>query len=88
MARHIRLHIDALVLHGFAPGDRHCIADALQSRLSELLADENGLDEDVTSRTIPHADAGAIQVRNTATGVVGEQLAIALHGGLGRWLAR
>ena len=37
---------------------------------------------------IPRAYVGAIQVRNVATGVVGEQLAVALHGGLGRWLSR
>ncbi len=88
MARHIRLHIDELILHGFAPGERHRIADALQSRLSELLADENGLDQRVKSTTVSRADAGAIHVRGTAPDAVGEQLALALHGGLGRWLRR
>lgn len=30
--------IDELVLHGFAPGDRHAVAEALQRELAALLA--------------------------------------------------
>lgn len=38
MAASIELHIDELVLHGFAPGDRHRIAAALERELARLLA--------------------------------------------------
>jgi hypothetical protein len=34
----IELHVDELVLHGFPPGDKHRIADALQAELHRLLA--------------------------------------------------
>jgi hypothetical protein len=89
MARHIRLHIDELVLHGFAPGDRYRIADALHVRLAELLADAMSLDPPVTAIDLPHADGGAIQLHDgSPAAAIGEQLATALHGGLGRWLAR
>jgi hypothetical protein len=35
----IELHIDRLVLDGFAPGDRHGIADALRIELARLLVE-------------------------------------------------
>jgi hypothetical protein len=35
----IELHIDRLVLDGFAPGDRHRIADALRIELARLLVE-------------------------------------------------
>src|SRR5581483_9421147 len=35
----VELHIDALVLHGFAPGDRHAITQALEAELTRLLAE-------------------------------------------------
>jgi hypothetical protein len=38
----VTVHIEELVLHGFAPGDRHAIAAGLQSELVRLLA-EHGL---------------------------------------------
>jgi hypothetical protein len=38
----IALHIEELVLHGFAPGDRYAIATGLQSELARLLT-EHGL---------------------------------------------
>jgi hypothetical protein len=36
--RHVELHIEALVLHGFAPGDGSSISAAVQSALQQLLA--------------------------------------------------
>jgi len=35
----IQLHIEELVLHGFAPADRHRIADAVQGELTRLLTE-------------------------------------------------
>jgi hypothetical protein len=87
MPRHMRLHIDRLVLHGFPPGDRHHIADALQARLTELLSEPDLPDHATGARSIARADAGTIQLIRSAAGV-GEQLARALNEGLGRWLAR
>jgi hypothetical protein len=36
----VRLHIEELVLHGFAPGDRHRIARAVETELSRLFQEE------------------------------------------------
>jgi len=37
----IKLHIERLVLHGFAPADRHRIADRVQVELARLLGEGN-----------------------------------------------
>ena len=46
----IELHIEELVLHGFAPGDRYRIGDALERELVRLLATKGlaGLDQSVS----------------------------------------
>jgi hypothetical protein len=41
VAPRIELEIEELVLHGFAPGDRHRIADALREELHRLLSATN-----------------------------------------------
>jgi hypothetical protein len=33
----INLHIEELVLHGFAPGDRHRISEAVEQELTRLI---------------------------------------------------
>jgi len=38
----IELHVEELVLEGFAPAERHAVADAFERELSRLLA-ERGL---------------------------------------------
>jgi len=37
----IHLHIEELVLHGFAPGDRHQISEAMQQELTRLISEKN-----------------------------------------------
>jgi hypothetical protein len=85
----IKLHIEELVLHGFAPGDRHSISDAVQQELSRLFEWSAGqTDADVTSTLIEHSnaariDAGAFQVgQNSKPGSIGTQVARAVHGEL------
>jgi hypothetical protein len=36
----VHVHIEELVLHGFAPGDRHRIATAVESELARLMNEE------------------------------------------------
>lgn len=36
----VHLHIDELVLHGFAPADRYRIADAVQVELTRLFSEQ------------------------------------------------
>ena len=38
--RPIELNIDELVLHGFPPGERYAIADAVEQTLSQLLTEQ------------------------------------------------
>lgn len=77
----IELIIDELVLHGFAPGDRHAIGDAVQAHLESLLA------------TDPNVPAHNISIDSLAPqrvvlgpgvkgGAIGSQIAHAIHGGL------
>ena len=84
---HVNLHIEELVLHGFAPGDRYAIAEAVERELSHLLATrsgEQGIPSSLSHNAdYPSLDAGVFQVTSTARpNVVGAQIAQAVHGGL------
>jgi hypothetical protein len=73
----VELHIEELVLHGFAPGDRHRIADAVQAELARRLGE---VPVDAQARRIAHLDAGAFQLPPRApAAAVGSQVAGALH---------
>jgi len=86
----INLHIEELVLHGFAPGDRYTIADAVERELSHLLAQQF---TPFTSAGIPptsvhdlgnsRLDVGAFNVApGSRADSIGAQIAQAVHGGL------
>ena len=82
------LHIEELVLHGFAPADRHTVADAVQAELTRLLAAE-ALDA-ATAASLPrtrshaHVDAGSFRVgARGASAALGAQVAGAIHGAIG-----
>jgi hypothetical protein len=83
----IQLRIEELVLHGFAPGDRYAIGDAVQQELSRLFAGQS-VHVDFTSTLIQHAnngrlDAGAFQVeQNSKPDSIGSHIAQAVYGGL------
>ena len=81
----IDLHIEELVLHGFPPGDRNAIAEALRVELARLLAQHGVPPSLATGGEMPHADAGAFDLRpGTRADVLGAQIAGAIHGGLNR----
>jgi hypothetical protein len=82
----VHLHIDELVLHGFAAGDRARIADALQAQLTRLVADR-GVPPALTSdAAVGRMNAGSFQ---TAPGArpetTGAQIAQAVYGAMGTW---
>jgi len=87
MKPNIKLHIEELVLHGFAPGDRHAIADAVQRELAQLFADQS-TSADFASVIEKHSnshrlDAGAFHVeQNSRPNSLGNQIARTIHGGL------
>lgn len=85
----IRLHIQELVLHSFAPNDRYAIADAVEHELSWLLAADLSTPQRSPSLTEnsdrARVDAGNFQVAPGAKAVsIGAQIAEAVHGGLTR----
>ena len=56
----VELHIEELVLHGFEPGDRDQIAQAVERELARLLLAEGGLPPSVAQNGgLFHLDGGA-----------------------------
>lgn len=75
----INLHIEELVLYGFAPGDRHGIGEAVEQELTRLFASE------LLTRheSVERVDGGTFRVPSGAKpAAVGAQIAGAIHGGL------
>ncbi len=79
------LHIDELVLHGFAPGDRYHIGAAVEQELAQLFT-EQGVPAFLTqSNAIERIDGGAFKMMpGEKAGVVGAQVAQQVYGGLRR----
>jgi hypothetical protein len=77
----INLHIEELVLHGFAPGDRHGIADAVEQELTRLFSEQP-----LAARkniSLAQLDGGSFALENNARPAkVGGQIAGAVHGGI------
>ena len=83
----INLHIEELVLHGFAPGDRYTIADAVERELLRLITEglgDPGYSSLLASNTkAARLDARAFQVDpRSQTNSIGTQIAQAVHGEL------
>jgi hypothetical protein len=78
------VHIEELVLHGFPPGGRYRVADALQRELGRLLgADLPATLRAPSARDRVVADAPGLE-GGSAPEAVGTQVAAAVHGGLSR----
>lgn len=80
----IDLHIDALILHGFAPGDRPLIAQALQQELTRLLT-EQGVPSSLThSIEVPHLQGANVQAASgLSPRAIGTQVAQSIYTSLG-----
>ncbi len=84
MTPNIEIEIEELVLHGFAPGDRATIGEAVQRELTRLLA-EQGLASMNRPIEIAHVNGGAFDVRPGAKSeTIGAQIARKVYGGLSR----
>ncbi len=81
----IEVHIEELVLHGFAPGDRYHIADAVERELARSFA-QQGLSPSLRNGIeIARVDGGVFRVAGGAKAeTVGSQVAQAVYGGLTR----
>ncbi|MBE9581067.1 MAG: hypothetical protein IMF18_05555 [Proteobacteria bacterium] len=81
MTKNIELHIEELVLHGFAHGDR--IGEAVEQELSRLLADRGVPQSLERGGEVARVDGGAFEVAaGSRAEVVGAQVAKAVYGGL------
>ena len=79
----IHLHIEELVLHGFAPGDRHRIGDAIQQELARLFAEKPTPPSLTKSTAIDRLDGGTFHMTGAARPeATGAQVARAVFGGL------
>jgi hypothetical protein len=58
----VELHIEELVLHGFAPGDRHQIAEGTLRELSRLLEQARPPASSSRGAEIESLDAGSFQL--------------------------
>lgn len=81
----IELEIEELVLHGFAPGDRHRIGAAVERELARLLA-KRGVSPSLTRDVeIARLDAGAFR---TAPGAKAEAIGTRVAQSVNRGLSR
>ncbi|HJW38674.1 MAG TPA: hypothetical protein VJ420_08665 [Candidatus Udaeobacter sp.] len=78
----VELHIGELVLHDFAPGDRHVIGDAVERELSRLLS-RQGIPSSLRSKNATDDIKGAtFNVAHSAKPpVIGRQIAQAVYKG-------
>jgi hypothetical protein len=82
MPNSIELHIEELVLHGFAPSDRYRIADAVERELAQLFAEQGVPPLLAQEAKVKQVDAGAFEMAPGAkVEVVGAQVAHKMYGG-------
>jgi hypothetical protein len=76
----IELHIEELILDGFAPRDRYAIAEAIERELTRLFAEPGMARPSMEPRAMARLDGGSINVRPGANPeTIGAQLAQAIH---------
>ena len=79
----VELHIEELVLHGFAPGDRYRIGEAVELELQRLLAEQGAPNLFDGNVELARIDAGAFNVEpNTKSELIGAQVAQAVYEGM------
>jgi len=74
----IEIEIDELVLHGFPPGDRYRIGEAVQAEMARIFVERGLSGIGQQNVTADRLDGGTF---NTAAGApaVGSQIAAAVH---------
>jgi hypothetical protein len=81
----IEVHIEELLLHGFAPGDRYGIGAAVERELTRLFAEHGVLSSLTQDGAIVRLDGRRFQVAPDAKAeTIGAQIAQAVYGGMGR----
>lgn len=79
----VELHIEELVLRGFAPGDRYRIGEAVERELARLFGEQGVPPSLARGSGIERLDSGAFEVAHGSKAeAVGVQVAQAIYGGL------
>ena len=82
---HVRVHIQELVLDGFAPGDRYRIGEVVERELARLLAERGLPTVLMAGGATPERDAGSVELGQAGGAeTVGARVAGAVYEGLGR----
>ena len=84
MIKHnIELHIEELVLHGFASKDRHAIGQAVKRELTRLFSEQGVHPSLSQGYQAAKLDGGAFQVKQgSKADAIGTQVAQSVYGGL------
>ncbi len=83
MRRPVEVHIEELVLDGFAPADRHRIGEAVERELGRLLAGEEASRLPRRSLAVDAVDAGEFRLPASANArSIGAQVARSVFQGL------
>jgi hypothetical protein len=81
----VELYIEELVLHGFAPGSRYQIGEAVQQELARLLAEQGVPGWLSQGGEVERLDGGAFEMPpGSKAETVGVRVAQAVYGGFGR----
>lgn len=79
----IELHIEELVLEGFAPHERHAVAAAVEGTLARLLAERGAPALLARGGEVARLDGGSFDAAPRAKAdSAGEQIAQSIYGGL------
>ena len=83
--KNVELHIDELVLHGFAPGDSYRIGAAVERELSRLFAERGTPPSLARGGSTNRLDGGAFEAKpDSRAEAIGARVARAVYGGLRR----
>jgi hypothetical protein len=81
----IELHVEELILEGFAPAERHAVADAFERELTRLLTAHGLAHTPLAGAEAAQVDAGSVRVSpGGGARAAGAQIARAVYGGLRR----
>ena len=81
----IELHIEELVLHGFAPGDRYHIGEAVERELQRLFAEHGAPPSLAQGGEMGRLDGGAFGApAGSKADQIGGQVGKAIYGALHR----
>jgi hypothetical protein len=79
----LELRIEEMVLHGFAPGDRYRIGDAMQRELARLFTEQGMPPSLAQRREVARVDGGAFEVApGSRAEAIGVRVAQTVYGGL------